>query len=131
MALSDQDKQDLTAMIDTAVKAAVEPIRGELEALKQAPAQATAEGAGEQPAGQAAETPAAAGETPDAATKAAENDDFKAAVLKRLDQIEEALPAGAAASKALPGQDGEDAAATKGALDDDRDGFGRRRRAAR
>jgi hypothetical protein len=130
MPLTDQDKADITAAVDAAVKAAVEPLRGELEALKQAPAQATAEKAGEQPAGEST------AETPEAATKAkgeadAQQADFQAAVLKRLEDIEKSLPVGTASSKSLPGQDGEETPAAVKAVDDGRDGFGRKRRGSR
>ena len=130
MPLTDQDKADITAAVDAAVKAAVEPLRGELEALKNAPAQATAEKAGEQPAGEST------AETPDAATKAkgeadAQQADFQAAVLKRLEDIEKSLPVGTASSKSLPGQDGEETPAAVKAVDDERDGFGRKRRTVR
>lgn len=132
MPLTDQDKADITAAVDAAVKAAVEPLRGELEALKHAPAQATAAKAGEQPAGESTTT----AETPDAATKAkneeaAQRADFQATVLKKFEEIEARLPVGTASSKSLPGQDGEETPAVVKAVDDERDGFGRKRRTAR
>jgi len=129
MPMTDEAKAELTGLIEAAVKAQVDPLRGELEALKQAPAQATAEKAAgdEKPATEQAK----AAETPDAATKAveqkdAEEKDFRDGVMKRLEDIEKNLPAGTASSKAIPGQDGEHA--EKGVEQDDRDGFGRKRR---
>jgi len=114
-------KEEMQAIMQEAVKSALEPIDARISAIEKATKSAEP-GEGQDSAGEGAEGAAKGAEGADT------GDDPSKEVLKRLEDIEKRL--GKAAPKSLAGQDGEGEPAQKGVADyGDRDTYGRKRAA--